>query len=101
MAQTLDDPLELDQGLSRDSSLAPPLPAPSVPDITPFSFASAPTVPAASPVPAVSPMPADRIAPRIAPRRRFRLSWHESAVILLIFSGTVVCIYRLLWAIRP
>ena len=95
MAQTVDAPLELDQGLSRDSSLAPPLSAPSVPDITPFSFAPAPTVPV------VRPVPTDRIAPRVTPRRRFHLSWHESAVILLIFSGAALCIYRLLWAIRP
>ena len=95
MALTLDPPLELDQDLSRDSLLAPPLAAPSVPDITPFGFAPAPTVPA------IRPALADRQMPRIMPRRRFRFSWYEGAVLLLMGSCTALCVYRLLWAIQP
>ena len=94
MAQTLDPPLELDQNLSRDSLLAPPLAAPSVPDIAPFGFAPAPTVPA------IRPALADQPTPRIM-LRRFRLDWYESAVLLLMGSCTALCVYRLCWAIQP
>jgi len=95
MAQTLDVPLELDQDLSRDSFLPPLLFAPSVPDIAPFGFAPAPTIPA------VRPVLTDLPALRIMPRRRFHFSWYESTVILLILSCAAPCIYRLLWAIQP
>ena len=91
MAQILDAPLELDQ----DLSLPPPLSASSVPDITPFGFASAPTISA------VRPVLADQPVPQVLPRRWFHFSWYESAVILLISSCAAPCIYRLLWAIRP
>lgn len=91
MAQLLDVPLELDQ----DLSLPQPLSAPGVPDIAPFGFASAPTIPA------VRPVPTDPPALRITPRRRFHFNWYESAVILLILGCAAPCIYRLLWAIQP
>ena len=91
MAQILDAPLELDQ----DLSLPPPLSASSVPDIAPFGFASAPTIPA------VRPVLTDPPALRMMLRRRFHFNWYEGNVILLMLSCTTLCIYRLLWAIQP
>ena len=68
-------------------------------------FAPAPAFPAPAlertGIAGVQAAPADLPAPRVRPRRRFRVDWYEAAVVALILGCAALSAYRLLWAIQP